>query len=304
MLFYHSAKKVLLRTLVVLILAFGCETSQPFIQVSWSAFNAQRDLVFISLSAEEVSRLHTHCPGSDPQNMPCCVLILKRKNDNICNTFFLNASAFNLKQMSLECLDFGALPDLSTILPRDDVHAKPSRIKNLYERIRREAAPDSGVSLVGVYQAFADYPERNLWVKSLLSCDLKHLSDKGYEFLAEEWADALKEFPFPPQNFQIGWKYDKILFYEEAGNIDIWQDNEKIGDKSVIQDYRIYRKKDGSEEIPFRLLAMVTDSLWYFDTDITLYEKYTYVLATVMRSGAEGPALNQRISNEMKGRQL
>jgi hypothetical protein len=117
-----------------------------------------------------------------------------------------------------------------------------NRLLNLNKRIRKIAG-DRAVPLVELYDAFNDYPDDDGGLLSLLSEDLKHPSEKGYEFMAEQWADAIRQFPFPPVAIRVKREYDKLLFYQKPGNLVTWKESPKIIDKNLVQGYRIYRKQ-------------------------------------------------------------
>jgi lysophospholipase L1-like esterase len=217
------------------------------------------------------------------------LLILEGTNDTMTLIYNPDVTAANLRQMVSDSRDFGSFPALATLLPRFDVEARPERIEEVNDRIRDLAALLS-VPLVDFHTLFSDYPESDGGVLSLLSEDLLHPNEKGYQFMADHWFETIRAFPFPPVNVQLQRQVDRIFFYEQPGNRLTWEDNSKIFDKTQIQGYRVYRKLAGAGDDAFALLANVVDATSYFDTAIVSGTKYTYVITTVTIDGLEGPA--------------
>lgn len=215
------------------------------------------------------------------------ILILEGTNDTLTSTYNPDVTGYNLRQMVLLSRNFGAFPALGTLLPRFDPGAQPQRIAEVNDRIRT-LSQTMILPLVDFYTLFTDYPAADGGVLSLLSDDLKHPSEKGYQFIADKWFEAIRNFPFPPEYVQISREYDKIFFYQKPGNMIRWQDNMKIYDTSLIRGYRLYRKLRAAEDDAYALIAFVEGEPQYFDTAISAGEQYSYVISTVMTDGVEG----------------
>ncbi len=127
-------------------------------------------------------------------------------NDVVFTDITIPSAAFNLREMVRKCLAAGVFPAIATIIPRLDWFGTQTlvrdRILSLNASIRQIAA-DMSVPLVDMYAAFNTYPAGSGGVLSLLSGDLKHPSDKGYQFMAETWFSAIRMFPFPPVNVSL-----------------------------------------------------------------------------------------------------
>ena len=215
------------------------------------------------------------------------ILILEGTNDTIISGYNPDVTVYNLQQMVVLSREFGAFPALGTLLPRFDAAAQPQRIVDINSRIRG-LGQTMLLPVVDFYTLFMEYPSADGGVMSLLSEDVKHPSEKGYQFMADKWFEAIRNFPFPPEHVQVSREYDKILFYEKPGNMINWQDNEKITDPTLIRGYRIYRKLRAAEDEDYELIAFVEGTRQHFDTAISTDEVYAYVIATVMTDGVEG----------------
>jgi hypothetical protein len=152
----------------------------------------------------------------------------------------------------------------------------------------RELAEDFPIPLAEQFDLFYEYPEEDGGWKSLLS-DYNHPTEEGYQLMAEEWFEEIRNFPFPPINLKVERVYDEILFYRELGNHITWLDNPKIYDKNSIKAYTIYRKKVEEGDDQFQHLTTVFNQLEYFDKDISSSNGYTYTISTLRTDDMEGP---------------
>jgi len=218
------------------------------------------------------------------------ILILEGTNDIIWNDYSLDTTAFNLREMLRRSLEYGLLPALATNIPKFGRNAFPVRLTNLNARIRLLAA-ERPVPLVDLNKDFSEYPEDDGGPESLYCWgeDRTHPNEKGYQFMAEQWFERIRNFPFPPGGFRGQRAHDEILFYRAEGNLLEWEDNPKIFDPEQIQEYRIYRKKSSDSPSAFRLLSAVAGRRSYFDADIQPDVIYTYVISTVVSDDVEGP---------------
>jgi lysophospholipase L1-like esterase len=241
------------------------------------------------------------------------ILIMEGTNDVLNLEVSIDVSIFNLREMIRKCLEAGVFPTLATIIPRRDfLWATMSIIRErhlyLVEQIRK-IPPDFPVSFVDQYEIFFTYPSSDGGLLSLLSDDLKHPSEKGYQVMAEAWFNEIKNFPFPPVNIQITAKGSEgnpfnnlrkntafrqqkkpiLSPREPLENILTWNDNPKIFDKTKVKGYNIYRKRREMVEDAFRFRAFVPGTLKFFDARITVLDGYIYVISAIRDDGVEGP---------------
>jgi lysophospholipase L1-like esterase len=240
------------------------------------------------------------------------ILIMEGTNDIIFDDISIPSAAFNLQEMVRKCLAAGAFPTIATIIPRRDWYGTQplyhARLLSLNDNIRQIAA-DLSVPLVDMYAAFDGYPVSDGGLLSLLSIDLKHPSDKGYEFMAKTWFSGIQNFPFPPVNaslekqgperkipnrakFAVSPSTSRPALVdpqEPLGNLLTWSHNPKIYDSSQIQGYRIYRKKAAAAGGSYLFLAFVTDPLQFFDQGAAVLNQYSYVISALRKDGIEGP---------------
>jgi lysophospholipase L1-like esterase len=240
------------------------------------------------------------------------LLIMEGTNDAITGGLSKETAAFNLSEMVRKCLEAGVFPAIATIIPRRDwLWAYDIvREKHLYivEKIH-EIAASYPVPLVDQYELFLDYPSSDGGLLSLLSNDLLHPSEKGYQFMAASWFGELKNFPFPPVDIELrgrsstdalsspqkcpSARFTKRNFtipYLTSGNLLTWKHNPKIFDRTRIKGYKIYRKKPEVPVGAFRLRAFVPEMLRFFDSGTNILDGFVYIIATVRDDGIEGPA--------------
>lgn len=197
----------------------------------------------------------------------------------------------NLRSLLTKSLDAGLLPAIATVIPRRDSRWGISAYDNLHLAVNaaiRLMAPELGIPLVDLYDIFTQYA--NGGAAALLSEDLKHPNEKGYQVMAEAWAAAVKKYPFPPVQVQVRRDSDKILFYRRPGNMVTWLPNPKIRESGTIGGYKVYRRKRGEGNDKFVLLSRVSGLESYFDTAIAVGTSYEYIVAAFRPDGVEGPA--------------
>jgi len=245
-------------------------------------------------------------------DLPRYLLIMEGTNDIIFTDITIPSAAFNLREMVRKCLAAGVFPAIATIVPRLDWYGgqpiNQERLLSLNARIRQIAA-DMSVPLVDMYSAFATYPISSGGVLSLFSKDLKHPSDKGYQFMAETWFSGIRSFPFPPVNVGVAAlgpekqvpSPDRPVAMPRTpreapadprlpfGNLLTWAHSPKIFDTGGILGYRIYRKASADATATFQLFAFVDQPLEYFERGMASIGRYDYALSTVRRDGIEGP---------------
>ncbi|HDR68638.1 MAG TPA: hypothetical protein ENN61_06250, partial [Bacteroidaceae bacterium] len=210
-------------------------------------------------------------------------LLMEGTNDVSDQTYSLDATAFNLKEMAKKCLNFGVIPLISTIIPRARGRWTPiaqQRTFSLNDKIRILAS-DLKIILTENFQAFYDYPAASGGYESLISTDNLHPNNQGYQFMAETWYARIKEIPFPPV---------KITAKNTAGGKETsltWQDDPRITQETGIAQYRIYRKTDDASV--FSHIATVAASFHsYKDTNQSPGKSYSYSIASVNADGVMG----------------
>ncbi len=239
------------------------------------------------------------------------ILIMEGTNDVINDPISMDVAAFNIKEMARKCLAAGLFPTIATIIPRHDwlgtVPFYHNRLLRLNDNIRAVAA-ELPVSFVDMFDLFNTYPESEGGVLSLLSEDLKHPSEKGYEFMAEAWFDEIRDYPFPPVDIQLRktnpkrktpedmrnkpyWRPGWLLPVRtrKPGNLLQWKDNPKIFDPSRIKGYKIYRMRKGESMESFQLFAQVPAVSRFIDGNLQLHEDYIYLISTLRDDDVEGP---------------
>ncbi len=174
------------------------------------------------------------------------VLIMEGTNDVVFNNISMDTTSFNLREMARTCLDYGAFPVLATIIPRrDDVwynNFYRERINYLNDQIRLIAG-DLAIPLVEQFNTFNDYPESDGGCLSLLSEDLKHPNEKGYQLMAQTWLDGMEDFYLPPLNPAAVFEFGPNPTYRLS-----WKTNPQ-NNAAVVKGYNIYKKE-------------TTDSAW------------------------------------------
>jgi lysophospholipase L1-like esterase len=244
------------------------------------------------------------------------ILIMEGTNDVSHAELSLDTAAFNLSEMIRKCREAGAFPVIATIIPRRDSLWAFDFIRERYYYFVgkiHEIAADLQVPLVDQYDLFLNYPSEDGGLESLLSADLLHPSEKGYQFMAESWFAEVKVLPFPPVSIEIQGRtlsqsalasYGKSGYprfprrdpalssgaSSPAGNRLVWKDNPKIFDPTHIKGYRIYRKKTDLPTAFFGFRAFVSEPLLFFDGGKNTVGQFDYIISTVRDDGIEGPA--------------
>jgi len=228
------------------------------------------------------------------------LLLMEGTNDVVTNSITMDTAAFNLQEMAEVCLDFGVLPLISTILPRDDIWwyipFYKQRIYTLNDKIR-EIPGELKIPFIDMFNEFYYYQDGEQDWRSLLSQDGLHPNEQGYEFMAEKWFGEIQVFPFPPSIIEGRRAYDKTLFDSKIGNLIKWRENSKLSYQNIFRGYKVYRKTDSEEAIGFQQIAflpinMMVNDKQYFDSLINTGEDYSYTVCLVRRDGVEGPCSN------------
>lgn len=257
------------------------------------------------LTTQGVSRLPTVLNEYNARYL----LLMEGFNDVVFTNISLDTVIFNLQTMISQSLQKGVFPLLATITPRRDaVWYQPlyrQRHLTLNERIR-QLATSLKIPLVDQYFIMENYPASDGGLLSLLSVDLKHPNEKGYQVIAETWYKEIQVFPFPPRNLKVVgrdfvWDAKFIRFLTSSeflpgqnqtglGNFISWEANPKIKSLAPIAGYRLYRKKANESDSAYALIATINDNLHYFDKNVILSFQYSYLVSTYRTDGVEGPA--------------
>lgn len=219
------------------------------------------------------------------------ILIMEGTNDVKLLEIPIDTTLFDFKEMLRKCLAAGVFPAISTILPRRDWIAYYTLYTDRFDEVNLNIpliAAEKGVPMLDLFKVFDEYPDGG--PDALLSTDLVHPNEKGYQVMADHWYSAIRAFPFPPAQIQVRKDTDKILFYRKPGNVLSWVTNPKIADASIISRVKLFRRKRGEGTAQFILLATVSGVSTYFDDAIDSGTTYEYILVSVRNDGIEGPA--------------
>lgn len=250
---------------------------------------APSDVVNEGIGGEETSHGLVRIEGVIAARQARYILIMEGTNDV---TFLRPVSAIiaNLRAMANKCLAYGLLPVLATIVPRrDDKWYIPSHreIHTALNPAIRTLAAELKVPLADMDQAFSSYTPGG--AEALLSADLKHPNEKGYQVIAEKWLAAIKGLPFPPTLVRARIETDKILFHRKPGSMVTWHPSAKSEAAGSVFNYRVYRRIKGEGAAAFRLLSPVEGSEFYFDASAVKGTVYEYAVSAVRTDGVEGP---------------
>jgi len=236
------------------------------------------------------------------------LLLMEGTNDIITNSITMDTTAFNLEQMAKICLEFGVLPLISTITPRDDLWGYlpffRQRLYDLNDKIR-EIPGQLRIPFVDMFYEFYSYQELDQDWKDLLSSDGLHPNEEGYEYMADKWFAEIKDFPFPPVITEGKRAHNRILFNSEPGNLIIWQESPKLSQENIFMGYKVYRKTDSESmnyfrEVAFLPISMMVNYTQHFDRNIDLGKDYCYAVCLVRLDDVEGPCSNIVVVGSVK----
>jgi hypothetical protein len=225
----------------------------------------------------------------------------------------METAAFDIGEIARKSRDAGLFPTITTILPREDalgvIPLFRNRLLALNELIR-ELPADRRVSFIDMHDLFLYYPEEEGGLVAILSNDLKHPSEKGYQFMAEAWFSEITNYPFPPVEIkaeaegpekEIGdgparshlWRTIGPSGAPEAtnfrANLISWAPNSKTFDPTRIKGYKIYRRNEVRRNGQFRFVALVEDALQFLDGGLPGRGRYEYLIAALRDDDVEGP---------------
>jgi lysophospholipase L1-like esterase len=239
------------------------------------------------------------------------ILIMEGTNDVINKSLSIDTSVFCLKEMVRKARAAGVFPTMTTILPRRD-WAWPDpqlRARHLYlnEQIRKFPA-ELRVSFIDMDELFLSYPPEDGGMLSLLSNDLKHPSEKGYQFMAEKWFGEIQNYPFPPVALQFGSQYrtedasgspsrntvrtpfrPSRAEWGPIGSVLAWEPNPKIFDPGRVKGYKIYYRKKDIPGAPFRLFGLFQNTSVFMDAGIQALNDCLFLIAALRDDEVEGP---------------
>ncbi len=239
------------------------------------------------------------------------ILIMEGTNDVINMSISMDTSVFNIREMARKSREAGTFPTLTTIIPRRDWAWPDPQVRSRQAYLNgqlRLLPAELLVSFIDMDLLFLDYPEADGGLLSLLSNDLKHPSEKGYQFMAESWFEEISDYPFPPYDIRLRKRIPKRETPEDVlpnpfrvlrdphprparqtGNFLTWKVNPKISDPARIKGYNIYR---ASRDLPgdaFRFLAFVPDLPNFIDSGFEVFDRYDYLVSTIRDDDVEGP---------------
>lgn len=234
------------------------------------------------------------------------LLLMEGSNDAVTPDLSLDASAFNLEQMVLMCIDAGVLPVLSTIVPRNDSFWADAffrkRIADLNDEVARVAV-NLKLPFIDIFSTFLDFPAADGGWPSLLS-DPAHPNERGYEVIARTWAEAIGRIPFPPVAVTVRRSTERSLLAERKINFLTWGHSPKIVNPFLFRSYKIFRKDLAEPLAGYRLIAVLPYSPFhnpqkYNDLDILEIHRYRYAVSLVALNGIEGPLSDPADESEL-----
>jgi lysophospholipase L1-like esterase len=234
------------------------------------------------------------------------LLLMEGSNDVVTPGLSLDASAFNLEQMVLKCVEAGVLPVLSTIIPRNDHYWADvffrKRIADLNDEVARVAL-NLKLPFVDMFNTFLDFPAADGGWPSLLS-DPAHPNERGYEVIARTWAEAIGRIPFPPVAVTVRRSTERSLLAERKVNFLTWRHSPKIRNPFLFRSYKIFRKDLAEPLAGYRLIAVLPYSPFqspqkHNDLDFLENRRYRYAVSLVAIDGIEGPLSDPADESEL-----
>ena len=213
------------------------------------------------------------------------ILLMEGTNDVSFTSYSTETTIFNIREMISRCLNFGAYPLLSTIIPQAFPRWQDPVIGRTLDvnRAIREIAKEFNIPLVNNYKAFMDYPESKGGYETLISDDNLHPNVEGYQHMAETWYSRIKVIPFPPVNIEA-----KKMRRQGAVVLN-WEENPMIIPGTQIQRYKIYRKIGTAPKYSFAG-TVSAPSFSFSDIYAPMNEDLLYILSAANADDVEGPA--------------
>ncbi len=151
------------------------------------------------------------------------ILIMEGINDLQARLSY-NAILFNLQEMVRKSIEFGSVPVVGVLPPRDDSHAWQSYTEEFNDYYLRPYLKEEGILMADHWKYFNEQPN---W-RDYMDPGGQHPNLAGYDLLAEAWLVAL-EPDAPPSGF-TGWK--------DSGCVVLaWEANTEYGHAG----YNVYR---------------------------------------------------------------
>ena len=234
------------------------------------------------------------------------LLLMEGANDVVVPDLSLDASAFNLEQMVLKCVEAGVLPVLATIIPRNDAYWTDAFFRKRIDGLNKELgriALNLRLPLVDMFNTFLDYPESDGGWPSLLS-DPAHPNERGYEVIAGAWAGAIGRIPFPPSPITVRRSTERSLLADRKVNYLTWGHSPKIRNPFLFRSYRIFKKDLAEPLAEYRLIAVLPYSPFhnpqkFNDLDILETHRYRYAVSLVAVDDTEGPLSDPADESEL-----
>jgi len=234
------------------------------------------------------------------------LLLMEGTNDVIVPNLSLDASAFNLEQMVLKCIDAGVLPVLATIIPMNDVYLTDALFRQRIDGLNKELgriALNLRLPLVDMFNTFLDYPESDGGWPALLS-DPAHPNERGYEVIARTWAETLGRVPFPPSPITVRRLTERSLLADRKVNYLTWGHSPKLRNPFLFRSYKIFKKDLAEPLAENRLITVLPyspfhDPQKFNDLDILDTHRYRYAVSLVAVDGTEGPLSDPADESEL-----
>ena len=156
-----------------------------------------------------------------------------------------------------------------------------------YRLYRREVRPEAKFKFIKAVsgQTFT-YEDKNLSTKIKYEYYLTATDKLGLE--CEPSLTAFEEPVFPPRSITIVTTINESLFFVEKVNVVRWKDN-PLNDPVEVGQYRIYRcdLNSTSQKDYIFIGAVDISKRRFFDRDLEVGHKYSYVLTAVTVDGQE-----------------
>lgn len=128
------------------------------------------------------------------EHMPGIVCFMEGTNDvtGRRGNYTSARTTANLLTMAQKIRAIGAIPIISTIIPRTqiDVFDPNNKKTRQWNRSIRKMANENGIAKIGMYRVFIK--SRN-WQSNLMKDDV-HPSKEGYKLMGEKWLDAIRTY--------------------------------------------------------------------------------------------------------------
>lgn len=195
------------------------------------------------------------------------ILIMEGINDLQARLSY-NVILFNLQEMVRKSIEYGTVPVVGVLPPRDDSHAWQSYTEEFNDDYLRPYLKQEGILMADHWKYFNEQPN---W-RNYMDPGDQHPNPAGYDLLAEAWLVAL-EPDAPPSGF-TGWS--------ESGCVVLaWEENTEYGHAG----YNVYRSVGQVDEF-FKLNEELLREPFFRDCEPPEGHLY-YAAVAVDRNGNE-----------------